>query len=897
MIGRERELAELLRLLSTARDGTATTVVLRGEAGIGKSTLITALRREAARTGFQTLTGTGVQSETSIGMAGLHQLLHAAVDRVGGLPPQQRDALRSAFGIGPDVTPDRLLLSVAVLSLLEDIAAAAPLLLVLEDVHWMDEPTLGMLSFAARRLGPAPILLVASCRSDLPNPFEPLRMPELTLGRLPDDVATRLLAEVNPALGPELRARVLDEAEGNPLAVVELGRGLAERGPSEPAGLVSRLPLPERLETSFAAQVARLPEPTRDLLLLAAANTEPALGELAAAAGRRGLGLDALAPAEQAGLISAVGDEIRFRHPLIRSAVYAAAGPALRTAAHRTLADSLADQPRAAWHRSAATTGVDERIAADLDRAATTLMARGDVGSAMRSWRRAAELSGDGEHRASRLARAAEAARQAGFNATAQDLAASAAQSSADPVVLARTGLTQNVLALTTGVIIRDPLDLGSIARAAAAAGPSPAETGVPLALLMNTAILCSAHAASDGVRRRVLADLDAVAPDADLPHTAAIRALLDPARHGQAALARLRDTPPPAHPLEALSLGLGAEPAHDWVTAAGFHRSAVDRARADGQVGDLATAAVTLGRALAAQGRLSEALAVAEEGRRLAEDLDERLLIALADAVVAHLHAWRGDSAGLAAALDRSRSLGSSARIDITLWQRWSAGLADLGAGRHFNAYVHLGAVSDVAGLGLFAIADLAEAACRGGYAEQFGERLAAARRFAGSFDSPLVRMLLLRAEALLTEDEGLFTAALEVPGAGDYPLQVARTRLVYGEWLRRQRRIGAARTALNGASAAFRAAGAQPWADRAESELAAAGVAATAPAELPTAVLTTQELQIARLAARGLTNKEIADQLFLSHRTVGTHLYRIYPKLGITGRTALREAIADQA
>ncbi|RAK43011.1 AAA ATPase-like protein [Actinoplanes lutulentus] len=878
-------------MLAGVRGGTASAVVLRGGAGAGKSTLIEALEREAERIGFQTLVCVGVQSEASIGMAGLHQLLHAAISRVDGLPPQQRDALRSAFGIGPDVAPDRLLLSVAVLSLLEDIATDRPLLLVLEDVHWMDDLTVGMMSFVARRLGDTPILMVASCRSDEPNPLDALRLPEVTLGRMSEAEATLLLTEINPALGPEARLRVLDEAEGNPLALVELARGLADRGLTGSAALPSRLPLGERIERAFAARVTRLPQPTQDLLLIAAANSEPWLHELAAAAGERGSSLDALAAAEQAGLVQAVGDELRFRHPLIRSAVYATATPPQRVSAHEALAAILtdeADQPRAAAQRAAAVTGTDERVAADLDQAAVTLMARGSTASAMRSWERAADLSPAADRRALRLALAAEAARRAGLNTAALRLAAAATRASTDPLIAARAGLTENVLALTTGVITRDPLELGSIARRA---GRTPENVAASLGLLMNTAILCAAHAAGPDVRSRLEEDLRSVPAAAGTVHAAVVRALLDPARHGQAAVEALRTAPAPASPLDALSLGLGAEPAHEWILAAGFHRSATARAREEGSVGDLATAAVTLGRALAIQGRLGEALTAAEEGRRLAEDLDEPLLVALADVVIGQVHAWRGSSspaspAGLS---------GLSGRMDIVVWQRWNAGLADLAAGRHWNAYVQLVGVCDVEGLGLFAIADLAEAASRGGNAEQFGERLAEAQEYARSWESPLIRMLLLRAQALTAEDsEPLFTAALAFEG---YPLQTARTRLAYGEWLRRQRRIGEARTQLTAAAAAFQEAGAQPWAERASAELGASGVAVASVSSAGDTrkVLTTQELQIARLAATGMSNKEIADQLFLSHRTVGTHLYRIYAKLGISGRGTLRDAITD--
>ncbi|GIE76883.1 LuxR family transcriptional regulator [Actinoplanes philippinensis] len=897
MIGRERELAALRGMLDTARAGDTTTVLLRGEAGIGKSTLLAALEQAAAEAGFRALVCAGVQSEASIGMAGLHQLLHGAGDRIDGLPPQQRDALRSAFGIGPDVAPDRLLLSVAVLSLLEDLAGDRPLLLVLEDVQWMDEPTLGMIAFVVRRLREIPILVVASCRDEAPAPLGTLRLPEMVLPRLPGEAADRLLAETNPGLDPQTRALVLDEAEGNPLALIELARGLAGHDPIQVVAAHPRLPLPERLERVFAAQIAGQPAATRDLLLIAAAGTGSRLDELALGAQRRGLGLEALAPAERAGLVRADAAQLRFRHPLIRSAVYATATGAQRIAAHETIAGVLSDsgdQPRAAWHRAAAATGADESVAADLDRAATVLQARGDTGTAMRSWVRAAELSATGENRARRLAFAAEAARRAGLTATALRLADDAMHASTDPLVLARAALVEEILGLTTGVVTRDPLQVGSIARRAGTGPPlPPADAFLPVALLMNTAAHCAAYGVGLDVRRRIAADLRAVTGSREGRLTAAIRALLDPVQDGQAALEALRDMPPLRTALEAVSLGIGAEPAHDWALAVRYHRAGADRARADSAIGDLATAGVMLGRALAVQGRLDDAFAAAEEGRRLAADLGEHLLASLGDAVIAHLHAWRGDTGDSTAALARSRELGTPARVEITVWQRWTTGLTELAAGRHWNAYIELSAVCDRPEPGLLAIADLAEAATRAGYAASFAERLRAAEEYAATFDSPLIRMLLLRAGALLADDaEPLFTAALAVPGAAGYPLQLARSRLAYGEWLRRQRRIGEARAQFAAAARAFGEAGARPWLARAESEARASG-AVTGTGEVRRGVLTAQELQIARLAAEGRTNKEIADHLFLSHRTVAAHLYRIYPKLGVTGRGALRDVI----
>ncbi|WP_164842383.1 ATP-binding protein [Actinoplanes solisilvae] len=899
MIGRERQLSVLLGLLDQAAGGTAATVVVRGEAGIGKSTLVGHLEKAAAAAGFATLVTAGVQSEASIGMAGLHQLLHGAVGRIDRLPLQQADALRSAFGLGPDVAPDRHLLSVAVLGLLEELAAERPLLLVLEDVHWMDEWTVGIIGFVAQHLDEAPILIVATVRDGAVDPLAALNLPGLALGRLSDTDAARLLTGLDPALGRPARDRILAEAEGNPLALVELTRGVTDGGLAEAIALPARLPLTSRLEQAFAASVERLPRPTQDLLLIAAASSEPWIREIEAAANRLDLGLADLAPAEQAGLVRTTGHELRFRHPLVLSAVYNAAGRPRRARAHLALAEALsgeADQPRAAWHRASAASGTHEEIAADLDRAAVTLMAQGNGGSAMRTWKRAAELTPAGTTRAHRLARAADAARQAGLDAAALQLAADATVTSDNPAVLVRAGLVESNLGLTTGGINRDPLDLGSIARRAGATATSPEERLTALTLLIATAIRCAATSAAPAVRGLVEQDLRALPYAAGTVWDAVIGALLNPSRHGQSAAELLRAAPDPVTAMSAHCMALACHMPHDWALAVRLQSISADLARRTGAAGTLAASLTSLGQAYATQGHLDDALATADEGRRLAADLHQPLTQSMAGAIVAHVHAWRGDTAAMTAALESSRAVDPNGRVDIGLWQQWSTGLAHLVGGRLWEARAHLAGVCDLPGLGLVAIADLAEASGRDSDTGALAERLDAAEEHARSFDSPLIRMLLPRARALISvEPEELFEASLAVVGAHDYPLQVARTELVYGEWLRRRRRIAEARTHLTVAAAAFRRAGARPWTERAEAELRSTGLEVSPDAGPRHKDLTAQELQIARLAAQGLSNKEIADQLFLSHRTVGTHLYRIYPKLGVAGRAALRDALTE--
>ncbi|WP_433064912.1 helix-turn-helix transcriptional regulator [Dactylosporangium sp. CS-033363] len=889
MLGRDAELAVLRSVLDEVdRHGAA--IALHGEVGIGKTTLVEEVRRTAAAAGFRVLTCSGVQSETRVGLAGLHQLLHVVVDRVDALPEQQRAALRSAFGIGADATPDRLLLSVAVLGLLEEVAQDRPLLLVLEDVQWMDEPTVHMIGFVARRLAETRIVLLATCRTGERDPLEPFGMRQIALSRLPEDVAGELVDGLNPALSREARTRVLAEAEGNPLALVELTRGIEHRGLTDATVLPDRLPLGARLEHLFAGQVGALPPAAGELLLLAAANTESSLAELALAGARLGLGLEQLGPAEDAGLVRSVDRRLEFRHPLIRSAVYGAAPVARRVAAHRALAEALADDPvRAAWHRAAATVGRDETVAADLETAAGRDRARGGVGPAVRSLERAADLSPDPAQRARRLSLAAAAARQAGLTSAVDRLVDAAARLVDDPAVHAELALTRDTMALHANLPLRGVLEAVAIGRAAAGIDLDAGAT-----LLIMTSIRCETEGVPAATRAHVERAVLALGlPVTDLRMVMALTAL-DPAAYADRVLPVLRATtahlgalPPPA----AMGLSNVAELVHEWEFAELGWASAADASQRAGAVADHAMSLCRLALTRLVSGRLAEALADADQAGRLARDLDLPTVAGHTAAIGARVHAWRGEFARAASLLEQCRSLVAVPLAEITAARHWAAGLTALGEGRHRDGLRELEALAVHPETALLAVGDLVEAACRAKDTTRVAPLLDEAEARARAFDSPLVWMLVHRAHGLVAEQpEQHFKRALADPGTAAHPLEVARTRLVLGEWLRRQRRIGEAREELAAAARAFDVAGARPWAERARTELRATGLAVPRRAESPLAQLTSQELQIARLAAKGFTNKEIADQLFLSHRTVSSHLYRIFPKLGINSRAELR-------
>lgn len=871
-------------------------LIVRGAAGTGKTVLAGYARGLAEDRDFQVLACTGVQSEALLGWAGTHQLLQGVIDHADALPPRQRDALRSTFGfgLGVETSPDRLLVAMAVLGLLGHLARRRPLLVVVEDVQWLDQETVNLLGFVARRLAERRIAVLVTGRSGGVDPLAASGLPELTLGRLPDADAAALLDEHVPGLHRELRTRILFEAEGNPLALVELSRGAVEHGLLDVGALPERLPLSARLERVFAAEVAELPAQSQDLLLVAALMTGSSLEELERAGAWLGIGTAALRAAESAALVRVSAGAVVFRHPLVRSAVYGAAAPARRRQAHRALGDVLADE-RGIWHRAAAVEGLDEPMAAALEDAADRATVRGEMGAASRLLERAAELSPDARDRALRLGRACDAAQLAGLNLTAVRLAEMTARLTDDPLVVARLAVTRCALAYTAVPGVPDPVELAAIAGGVAQLDEvAAADTLFHAAVAFNVAGADQPDAAAAVERELGALSLPTVAL-----HAAAVRSLLDPAGHAGQCLPVLRSATEhlaalPPH--VSVGLAIAAEPLHDWVLAGRYWSAAADGHRRQGGVTDLSSVLSCLGRTLVMRGRLVEGLAEAEQGHQLADDLDLPVMVGLSATVIAHVQAWRGNAAAAAEQLDLARRLSPPGRRDLRAWQYWTTGLLALGEGRHWEAYVDLGAaVAAHRDPGLLAIADLVEAACRAGCADQVRQRLDRAEAAAMALGTPLPLLLVHRSRALLgDEPDERFPLALAVDG---YPLQAARTRLVYGEWLRRQRRIAAARDELAAALTGFEEVGAEPWAARARAELRAAGIATTGGERVRAAAgqLTAQELQIAQLAAKGMTNKEIGGQLFLSHRTVGSHLYRIFPKLGISGRAALRDALGE--
>ncbi|MFG1992299.1 AAA family ATPase [Actinoplanes sp. NPDC048988] len=906
MIGRETELAFLAGVLDDARSG-GRVVVLEGDAGVGKTTVVDAVMDEAERRGLPVLLGVGVEGPAPVGYTGLFELLDPILGTAGDLPERQRAALLSALGVSEGPRPDPLLVGLATLGLLEAAAGDRGLLLVVEDLPWLDPSSRAAVTFVAGHRGDAPIMMLATARTGL----LPAGLPgatTMTLAPLGADAAVRLLTATAPELGDALRERVLAEAGGNPLALREFAAE-ADRLPwAEDA---ERLPVSRRLERALLGDLAALPAASRALLLIAAANDERGtVPEIVEAGRRAGAGPGDLQPLERNRLVRLSGDRLAFDHPLVRSAVYGAATTTERAAAHGHLAEVVADPVRAAWHRAAATLQPDETVARELETASALSQKRGTLPEAVAALRRAAVLSPTLEDRARRLTTGAEVARQAGLPEQSYALLTEALPIAATPHDVAGLATVERLLAMTFGTPVRN---VEASIRLAASLGDGPEDTVARIRFL--TAAVgqwWNMDGSAETAGRLRAAVLDLVAEG--LWQRDMMLAMVDPAAYGPAVRPRLTAM---------LSSAREAAFAKDTERAVGTSRLLPIFARCSESLQDLDlawscweiyreyhSAASSLGdEAYALNGRgmihvlrgdLDAGLADTEQALRLAEGSGLTRVAGVAAAVSALAHAWRDDREAAEQRLaDSVRYRRHEPYALITARESWAAGLLALRAGRPGDAWLELAGVAAHPSTGLWALSDVAEAGVRGGHAEQARRLCAEAAEQAAALGSDHLWAIVHRARALVTDGDGAeedHTLSIARAEASGNTFELARSRLAYGEWLRRRRRIAPARDLLAAALREFARAGAAWPAERASLELRAAGAAdeAERTPSVRTAQLTPQESQVARLAAAGLTNREIADQMYLSPRTVGVHLYKAFPKLGVTSRTQLQAALA---
>ncbi|WP_049569795.1 helix-turn-helix transcriptional regulator [Nonomuraea sp. SBT364] len=872
LYGREAETSVIDELLATVRSGRSGALVIKGEPGIGKTALLD--HAAAHADGIQVIRRGGVPSESELAYAGLHLLLRPALDRMHKLPPPQRRALETALGLTDGQGADALLVGLAVLSLLAEVAEDGPLLCLMDDTQWLDPGSRAALAFAARRLDAEGVALILATREG-----ETHGLPEITLTGL-DSPASAALLKGSP-LTPGQRYRVLAEAQGNPLALIELPAAL-NRDAHGPGAL----PLNSRLQAAFHSQVDHLPAATQTLLLVAAAGE--GLDEVLAAAGRLGVTAADLVPAEAVGLVTTDGQHVRFRHPLIREAVYQQAPISSRLAVHAALAATLTGDhhaDRRAWHLAAATVGPDEQVAAELERTAARSARRHGYAAAATAYQRAAALTHhDDESRARRLTLAAESATEAGELDWAQALAGEADTLTTDPALRSRLTHAQATAhfsrggygeahRLMTEAARLDPALLVRASQTAWYAGEAQvSQVSGRLARALAQTLFDEPTAALARLEATAFARLFGGDP-AGLPP---LEQAVAEAERGLAGY-------PPG--IAAMVCGMPLVAGQDAATLRMASRL-IDRCHAEGGIGVLPMVLYFRAQAeLFHGGRHHEAAAAATTALRLAENTSQHQWAALNRGLLAYLAAVEGDEERhlrLTGEVERS----PAAPMQGAMWADWARAMLDLGQGRTEPALGRLEGLTEGPGWyhvsAMRCVPDLVEAAVRSGEPDRARPALARYVRL----DQ---RHLVERCLALLAGDEAEthYLAALE---AGGPPFEHARTRLLYGEWLRRARRRGAAVGHLREAMETFERLGAVPWAGRARAELQAAGaVAADVPAPDRPAGLTPQERLIVQLAARGLSNKDIAAQLFLSPRTVGYHLYKAYPKLGVASRGEL--------
>jgi DNA-binding CsgD family transcriptional regulator len=896
LLGRDRDLAELYKLVDGIEDRGGALVV-RGEAGIGKSALLAAASERALDRGVTVVPTTGALSEARLAFAGLHQLVLPLLGGLDLLPDPQRQALESAFGIAEGDAPDLFLIGLATLGLVAERAAETPLLLVVDDAHWLDRASSGVLQFVARRIESDPAVLLFGVREGLPSSFADADLPGLRLAGLDQDASNALLDLGAAALPADLRRRILEEAAGNPLALIELPAAAAELGTR--AAQTDPLPLTARLEQTFASRLTTLDTDMQRLLLLAALD-EVDLVELSRAAGKPVEPAD-LEPAVAAGLGTLDSGGFRFRHPLIVSAVKQAATTEQLRSAHAALAEALSDDPdRVVWHRAAAVPGRDEAVAEELEAAAhrATLRGAGDV--AVAAFERAAELSATPQSRAHRLFRAGDLAQKLGRPSDAVRFL-TAAQQTGLPAAEDATATFYIEIAENTWSGAATIRNFARIARELTDAG----EGRRALDALETISVRAYWERLDDEARREIASISDEIAVRADEPARLHIIGLIDPIGRAKQVLEELARLSPVgmSDPDELFQLGAAASSVWAENLALPFLRAAAACARAHGRMNLLFQTLAFEAWAEIRRGAVRDAITRAAEGARIAEEIHAHRYVAAAWVAQAIAGAEQGESETAERLIAEAEAvlvpLGATPLLALTAFARGRLALA----GERFGeAHEHFLRIFDPTSVAFhpfvqgWALADLADAAVRGdGDVDAVRTYLSEWKQIATATTAPHLQVQVAYTAAILAPDataERHFRAAIAAAQA-DWPFYVARAQLAYGVWLRRRRRMTQSRAPLREAAETFDALGLLRYAERSRRELRASGETVRARGPEAWAQLSPQELQIAQLAAEGLSNREIGEQLYLSHRTVESHLYRLFPKLGVTSRAQLRDAL----
>ena len=901
MLGRRRECDVLDRLLDAVRGGEGRTLVVRGQPGVGKTALLDYLGERAA--GCRIAHAAGVESEMELVYAGLHQLLTPMLDRLERLPAPQANALRTAFGLRPGSAPDRFLVGLAALSLLAEVAEEHPLVCLVDDAQWLDQASAQMFGFVARRLAAESVGLVFAARAqgdDLAG------LPKLEVQGLRGADARALLDSVlTGPLDPRVYDRILAEAGGNPLALVELPRGVT---PAELAGgfaLPDAMPLSGRIEESFRRRLEVLPDDTRRLLQLAAAEPvgDPVL--MWRAAERLGIAPEGATLAAEAGLVE-FGARVRFRHPLVRSAAYRSASLQARHEVHRALAEATdpeLDPDRRAWHWAQASPGPDEGVAAELERSAGRAQARGGLAAAAAFLQRSVALTVDPARRAERALAAAQASLQAGSFDASLGLVATAEGGALDELQRARVDLLRGQVALALSGSDAGPLLL----RAARCLEPFDLDLARETYLIAWGATVVASDLEGEHLLGEISRAIRALPPPPGPPRS--LDLLLD----GLALLTlegRTAGTPALQQAAKAL-LEISVEDVLRW----GWMATAASDTVWDNE-DMLATAArmLQLVRDAGALAQLPIHLSAVALARAWIGDFaGAASLVAEIDSVVAATGSRLGPGAALRLRSLQGREAETSALIastiehaaagghTISLYAHWAAAVLYNGLARYQEAAESARQATSSpfeVFVSVRALPELVEAAARAGDAKLAREALERLAETTQPCGNDLALGIEARSRALLSDGaaaDDLYREAIDRLRRTQLRPELARAQLLYGEWLRRQGRRVDAREQLRTAHDLFAIIGMEAFAERARTELLATGETARKRSVETRDELTAQEALIARLARGGLSNPEIGARLFISARTVKYHLGKVFTKLAISSRSQLDRALAS--
>jgi DNA-binding CsgD family transcriptional regulator len=909
LYGRSRERALIAKLLAKAREGHSGVLVVRGEAGIGKHAL---LEDTAERSGdFCVLRGAGVESEVELPFGAVHQLLRPVLVRLGRLPAPRAAALRGAFGL-VDAQANQFLIQLGVLSLLGAVAAEQPVLCLISKARWLDRASRDALLFVARRLRTERIVLLLAARDDDVREFLAPGLPELRLAGLARQAAGQLLQAHAGRLAVQVRDRLIEETGGNPLALLELpqtltGEQLAGREP-----LPQRLPLTARLQQVFLQRVRRLPAVTQTLLLVAAAEDAGELATIVAAGRLLGCGLEALEPAEQAGLVRVSGSRLEFRHSLVRSAIYQGATFMAQRAAHQALTEVLEGEQqidRRAWHLAAATLGPDEDVAEALEGSAGRARRRGGPAAAAAALERAAALTPEPASRARRLVAAAEHLWEGGHGERARALLDQVEPPVADPALLAGIARVRAEIELAAGIPATACTLLVEGAKLILKSEPRRAN---------EMLVLATWAALAANQLDRIVGEISLAGSRVPGPPDVRVGRVAEsliavglgrapPAPAGAVPPMAAAGWPPPWATWEWPMLVV-AQPAADAVAANQQYARLVAAGRADGTVSPLIPAMANLAISDFALGRWPDAIGNATEGLRLAKDTGQESMAGYFLVLLATIALRQGRTDDSQRLVDQALAAAVPRRVAVVAAAAsWNLARLELAEGRPTAALERLERLLAVAApqyptvhapIALLATPELVEAAARANALEGMEPYVVRLERWAQRDQGTFVLLVAHRCRALICQDdqaERHFQAALTVHGIGELPYELARTELLYGEWLRRARRRADARTHLRIALDLFEQLGATPWVEQVRVELRAIGQTARKRDSSTRVRLTPQERQVAHLAGQGLTNQQIAARLFLSRHTVSYHLRKVFSKLGIVSRVDLHELDPD--